>query len=87
MDSLTKLRRRPFMAPLLLPLLALLMAAAGFYWLGTWAKTTVVVLVRHAEAGDSASGDPDLSVAGERRVAALGSLLDDLLAGQTVDYL
>lgn len=87
MDPLTKLRRRPFMAPLLFPLLALLMAAAGVYWLGTWARTTVVVLVRHAEAGESASGDPDLSPAGEKRVAPLGTLLDDLLADRKVDYL
>ena len=75
------------MAPLLFPLLALLMAAAGVYWLGTWAKTTVVVLVRHAEAGESSSGDPDLSPTGEKRVAALGALLDDLLADRKVDFL
>ena len=50
-DPLTTLRRRPFLAPLLFPLLALLAAGAGVYWLGTWARTTVVVLVRHAEAG------------------------------------
>jgi broad specificity phosphatase PhoE len=87
MDPLTKLRRRPFMAPLLIPLLGVLMAAAGFYWLGTWAKTTVVVLVRHAEAGESASGDPDLTVAGEKRVAGLGTLLNDVLADRKVDYL
>jgi broad specificity phosphatase PhoE len=87
MDPLTRLRRRPFMAPLLFPLLALLMAAAGVYWLGTWARTTVVVLVRHAEAGESASGDPDLNAAGEKRVAQLGTLLDDLLADRKVDYL
>jgi broad specificity phosphatase PhoE len=87
MDPLTKLRRRPFMAPLLIPLLGVLMAAAGFYWLGTWAKTTVVVLVRHAEAGESASGDPDLTAAGEKRVAGLGTLLNDVLADRKVDYL
>jgi broad specificity phosphatase PhoE len=87
MDPLNKLRRRPFMAPLLIPLLGVLMAAAGVYWLGTWARTTVVVLVRHAEAGDSASGDPDLSPAGEKRVASLGSLMGDLLADRKVDYL
>jgi broad specificity phosphatase PhoE len=87
MDPLTRLRRRPFMAPLLFPLLALLLAAAGVYWISTWAKTTVVVLVRHAEAGTDASGDPDLSPAGERRVAALGTLLADLLADRNVDYL
>ena len=75
------------MAPLLFPLLALLMAAAGVYWLGTSAKTTVVVLVRHAEAGEGSSGDPDLSAAGEKRAAALGPLLDELLADRKVDYL
>jgi probable phosphoglycerate mutase len=47
----------------------------------------VVVLVRHAEAGESSSGDPDLSPAGEKRVAALGGLLDDLLVDRKVDYL
>ena len=47
----------------------------------------MVVLVRHAEAGESASGDPDLSPAGEKRVAALGTLLDDVLADRKVDYL
>jgi broad specificity phosphatase PhoE len=87
MDPLTKLRRRPSMAPLLIPLLGVLMAAAGFYWLGTWARTTVVVLVRHAEAGESASGDPDLTAAGEKRVAGLGGLLDDVLSDRKVDYL
>lgn len=87
MDPLTRLRRRPFMAPLLFPLLALLLAAAGVYWLGTWARTTVVILVRHAEAAASATGDPDLSAAGEKRVAALGAFLEDLLAERNVDYL
>ena len=87
MDPLTRLRRRPFMAPLLFPLLALLLAAAGVYWLGTWARTTVVILVRHAEAAASATGDPDLSAAGEKRVAALGVFLEDLLTERNVDYL
>ena len=71
------------MAPLLLPLLALVLAVAGFYLLGAWAKTTVVVLVRHAEAGEGATGDPDLSTAGESRVA----LLDDLFVDRRVDVL
>ena len=86
-DPLTKLRRRPFLAPLMFPLLALLAAGAGIYWLGTWARTTVVVLVRHAEAGDSNAGDPDLSAAGEARVAKLGALLTDVLGDRNVDYL
>lgn len=87
MDPLTKLRRRPFMAPLLIPVLGILMAAAGVFWLGSWARTTVVVLVRHAEAGTSTTGDADLSPAGEKRVASLGTLVDDLLAERKVDYL
>ena len=86
-DPLTTLRRRPFLAPLLFPLLALLAAGAGVYWLGTWARTTVVVLVRHAEAGTDATGDPDLSAAGEARVAKLGPLLSDVLVDRKVDYL
>ena len=75
------------MAPLLVPLIAVLMAVGGFYWLGNWARTTVVILVRHAEAGESASGDPDLNPAGEKRVAVLGPLLSDLLGNRKVDYL
>jgi broad specificity phosphatase PhoE len=67
--------------------LALLMAVSGAYWLGTWTRTTVVVLLRHAEAGQSASGDPDLSPAGEKRVGALGPLLSDVLGDRKVDYL
>ncbi len=86
-DPLTTLRRRPFLAPLLFPLLALLAAGAGVYWLGTWARTTVVVLVRHAEAGTDATGDPDLSATGEARVAKLGPLLSDVLVDRKVDYL
>jgi phosphohistidine phosphatase SixA len=87
MDTLTKLRRRPFMAPLLLTLLTLLAAGGGVYWLSTWARTTVVVLVRHAEAGESTTGDPDLSAAGEARVGTLGPLLSDVLGERKADYL
>jgi phosphohistidine phosphatase SixA len=87
MDTLTKLRRRPFMAPLMFPLLTLLAAGGGVYWLSTWARTTVVVLVRHAEAGESTTGDPDLSAAGEARVGTLGPLLSDVLGERKADFL
>ena len=85
--QLTRLRRRPLLAPLLIPMLGILAAGAGVYWIGTWARTTVVVLVRHAEVGNSATDDPDLSPAGENRVAGLGELLADLLGPAKVDYL
>jgi len=86
-DPLIRMRRQPLLAPLLVPLLALLAAGAGVYWIGSWARTTVVVLIHHAEAGESSTGDPDLSVAGERRVAKLGDVLADLLGSRRVDYL
>jgi 2,3-bisphosphoglycerate-dependent phosphoglycerate mutase len=86
-EPFDRLRRRPLLAPLLLPLLVLLAAGAGIYWLGSWARTTVVVLVRHAEPQPTTSGDPDLSIAGERRVAALGEFLADLFVAGKVDHL
>jgi broad specificity phosphatase PhoE len=83
----TRMRRRPLLAPLLIPMLGLLAAGAGIYWIGTWARTTVVVLVRHAEASTSTNGDPDLSPAGEKRVAELGDTLAGFLGESKVDYL
>jgi hypothetical protein len=86
-EKLTRLRRRPFMAPLLIPVLALLAAAAGIYWLGTWARTTVVVFVRHGATQQSDTGDPSLSAAAERKVSGLGPFIDGVLAGRKVDDL
>lgn len=86
-ESLDRMRRRPLLAPLLLPLVVLLAAGAGIYWLGHSARTTVVVLVRHAEPQPAAGGDPDLSIAGERRVAELGAFLADLFVDGKVDHL
>ena len=86
-DSLTRLRRRPMLAPLLLPLFAVIVAGAGIVWLSMWARTTVIVMVPHAEAAVSNTGDPDLSPAGERRAALLGPAIADALAGRTVDHL
>lgn len=84
----TRMRRRPHLAPIMVPLLIALAAGGGIWWLGTWARTTVVILVRHAEAQtDTSSGDPDLSKAGEARVRGLGEYLARVLAGDKVDYL
>ena len=86
-DPLKRWRRRPLLAPLLVPLLAVIAAGMGIFWMGTWARTTVVVLVRHAEAARVASGDPELSPAGAQRAAALGAFLADALPGRAVDHL
>ena len=86
-DPVPATRRRPLPAPLLVPLFAVIVAGLGIVWLATWTRTTVVVLVRHAEAAASNTGDPDLSPDGERRAARLGPFLADALAGRPVDHL
>jgi phosphohistidine phosphatase SixA len=86
-DPVPAARRRPLLAPLLVPLFAVIVAGLGIVWLATWTRTTVVVLVRHAEAAASNTGDPDLSPEGERRAARLGPFLADALAGRPVDHL
>ena len=79
--------RRPVLVPLLVPLLALIVAGIGAMLLSSWSRTTVVILVRHAEAAVSTTGDPDLSPAGERRAAQLGLFLADAVPGRSIDHL
>lgn len=86
-DPLTRLRSRASLIPLLLPLITVILVAAGAVVLSHWVRTTVVVMVRHAESGPSSTGDPDLSPIGERRAALLGAFLADALPGRTVDHL
>jgi len=86
-DPLTRLRSRVSLVPLLVPLIAVIVTGAGAVWLSTWLRTTVVILVRHAEPAVSNTGDPDLSPVGERRAALLGPFLADALPGRTVDHL
>jgi 2,3-bisphosphoglycerate-dependent phosphoglycerate mutase len=86
-DSQIRMRRRPLLAPLLLPLLALLAAGIAAFALSQWTRTTVVVLVRHAEAASSQTGDPDLSPGGESRAGRLGPFLQDALPAGEVDHL
>jgi len=86
-DPLHRLRRRASLLPLLVPLIAVIVVVAGSVWLSTWARTTVVILVRHAEAPAASSGDSDLGPVGERRAARLGAFLADALPGRSVDHL
>jgi len=86
-DPQTWQRRRPQLAPVMIPLLVLLVVGATMLALALWARTTVVILVRHAESGVSETGDPDLSPAGEARARVLGPFLEDALAGRGVDFL
>lgn len=79
--------RRLQLAPLLLPLLALLSAGVAILAVSLWTRTTVVILVRNAEAATSQTSDPDLSPAGESRARVLGSFLERALPVGTVDHL
>lgn len=80
-------RRRPHLAPLMVPLIFVLSAGAGIFWISTWARTTVVLMVPHAESVTDRTGDPELSPAGEARVQGLGQYVERVLAGRKVDYL
>jgi broad specificity phosphatase PhoE len=71
----------------LLPLLALVAAGVAVLAVSLWARTTVVILVRHAEAASSPTSDPDLSPAGESRARQLGEFLADALPAGGVDHL
>ncbi len=86
-ETQIRMRRRPLLAPLLLPLFALLAAGIALFALSLWTRTTVVILVRHAEPASSQTGDPDLSPAGESRARRLGAYLDDSLPVGAVDHL
>lgn len=85
--ELKRLRRRPLLLPVAVALLVALALGAGIYWLKSHARTTVVVLVRHGEPATAEGADPDLSRAGEQRVAGLGAYLEEVLAGRVVDHI
>jgi hypothetical protein len=66
--------RRPFLAPLWLTLLALLVAAAIAYTAYKDATTTVVVLVSWGAREPGTIDDPPISAEGERRAERLARL-------------
>ncbi len=75
--SLTRRRRRPFLAPLWLLAWAgiLVLAAAIFYW--NSATTTTIVLLRHAEKQLGTIDDAPLSPQGELRATRLAQMFGD----------
>ncbi|MEQ1582092.1 MAG: phosphoglycerate mutase family protein [Steroidobacteraceae bacterium] len=69
------MKRRPFLVPLLLPVLGLAVLAAAVAWFVDARATTIVIVIRHAETETSTDGDAALSVVGRERAAHLVRLL------------
>ena len=66
--------RRPFLAPLWVTLLALLLAAGVVYAVYRGAATTVVVLASSGEKDPATIDDPPISAEGERRAQRLAQM-------------
>jgi len=73
--ELGKLRRRPFLFPLVVPFLVLLGVLGVAVWLFDARASTVVIVVRNAEVASSTDPDPGLSIDGRERAARLARVL------------
>ena len=73
-------RRRPFLTPVWLTVLAALVAfgfVASVAWIWATAGSTTVIVIRHAEKDQSVSVDPPLSQAGQARAQLLARMFGD----------
>ncbi len=77
--------RRPFLAPLWLPLLLAVLLGVMAYAVYRSAGTTVVLLMHPAEKEPGTIADPPLSADGEERAARLGRLLSSPAPGAMLD--
>ena len=83
--DLDKLRRQPFLFPLVLPVLMFIGVVLAAAWLFDARATTVVFIVRNAETEASADPDPELSVDGRERAARLAKMLSKAQPVRGVD--
>jgi len=83
--ELSKLKRRPFMFPLLLPLVVMAVAIMAAVWIWDMRATTVVIVVRHAEVEPGVDPDPNLSLLGRERAARLARVLAKVQSEHGVD--
>ena len=83
--DLDKMRRRPFFFPLILPVLLFIAVVAAGVWLFDARATTVVFVLRHAEAEPGNDPDPGLSLEGRERAARLAKMLSQAQPVRGVD--
>lgn len=84
-DKLIQMKRRPFLLPLLLPVLGLIVLAAVVAWFVDARATTIVIVIPHAETEPAAGGDAGLSIAGRERAARLVRVLHEAKAVRGID--
>lgn len=80
------MRRRPFFAPLILPILGFVAVALALAWFFDSRSTTAIFIVRHAEKASEPADDPGLSEIGRQRAEDLARLLQYATVGQAPDY-
>jgi phosphohistidine phosphatase SixA len=83
--DLDRMRRRPFLFPLVVPVLVFIALLAAAIWVFDARATTVVVVVRHAEIEAVSDPDPGLSVDGRERAARLVKMLSQARPVRGVD--
>lgn len=83
--DLAKLKRRPLFLPLLMPFVLMAVVALFVVWVLDARTSTVVVVVRHAEAEAANAVDPGLSAAGRERAARLARMLSQTGERRGVD--
>lgn len=81
-----RLKRRPFLVPLVLPLVLVALLAVMAIWVFDARATTIIIVVPHAEIAATAGGtNPGLSDAGQLRAKHLQQFLDKAKPNRGVD--
>lgn len=83
--ELAKLKRRPLLLPLVMPVFLLAVVSLFVVWVLDARTSSVVVIVRHAETEMSTTADPSLNGTGRDRAARLVRMLGQVGDKRGVD--